>query len=544
MSRIITIDRSNYKINRIIGILWIASFALFKSDISYLFFMLGSLFLIFKTINYSPKQNVNILSLIKLKSINLKESTIGIIIIVLLFIFFPRFHGFLPRANQTHKGKIGYSKTIDNSSITNLLNSSKLAFIAQTGIEIPNERLYWRGRALNFTDGHNWRSVDMKPIKKSFKSKGTIKYQIKYEQDFGGDFILLDTPVKVLESNIGYYLDNSTNTYHTYIKGRKSTVTAMSTVDKRQDERSTRNDKYYLQLPGFLPSDFKQLVVDLKLKNKDIDHIAKMFSVYLNRNEFTYTLNPGDVTTLAKFIKQKRGYCTHFASLFGITLRYLGIPTRLISGFQGGIYNSIGKYYSVSSNDGHAWVEAKINNKWKRLDPTGFIDPSRIKLGGEQYFNNSANKFIQKVKSSDSNFLNYLKQYISVINYKISLFIDNFDISEQRNISKKLKISNKQFFLIGFSIIIIIIIGFYFYLNKTKNKLNPIDKYFLEFVIRCNKNKVIILNTDNLAQMREKLYKYPKAILIVDLYEKVKYQNKKEELLKLKKLIYTNKTFQ
>jgi len=544
MTRIIGIDKSDYKINRFLGLLWIASFALFKSDISYLFFMIISLFLIFKTINIEPNEKVNLIQLFKLKKVNFKEIIIGSFIVILLFIFFPRFYGFLPRANQPHQGKIGYSKEINNSTITNLLNSSKLAFIAETGIKIPNRNLYWRGSVHNFTDGYNWRFVEMKPIRIKVKVKNPLEYKLKYEQDFGGDLILLDTPMSILKSNFGHYSKKTTNTFKSYINGRKSIITATSSINGYQSDLSSRNIKAYLQLPGLTPKVFKKLVVDLNLKNKKINHIIKMFSVYLTKNEFSYTLNPGDVSTLAKFITKKKGYCTHYASLFGITLRYLGIPSRLVSGFQGGIYNEIGGYYSISSNDAHTWVEAKVNNKWIRIDPTGFINPSRIDLGGEQYFSNPSEEFIESMRNKNSNFVNYLKQVLSIANYKLSLFIDSFDLSEQKNISKKLKVSRKIFFLLGFVILIILIFVFYLLTGKRKKELLIHDKYFIYFIKLCAKNDILIEDIDNLAQIREKLLDFPKAIIIVKLYEKIKYQGQVKHTEELKNLIYKKKIFQ
>jgi hypothetical protein len=269
-----------------------------------------------------------------------------------------------------------------------------------------------------------------------------------------------------------------------------------------------------------------------------------MFSVYLTKNEFSYTLNPGDISSLAKFITKKKGYCTHYASLFGITLRYLGIPSRLVSGFQGGIYNEIGGYYSISSNDAHTWVEAKVNNKWIRIDPTGFINPSRIDLGGEQYFSNPSEEFIESVRNKNSNFVNYLKQVLSIANYKLSLFIDSFDLSEQKSISKKLKISRKFFFLLGFVILIVLIFVFYLLTGKGKKKLLIHDKYFKYFIKQCAKNNILIKDIDNLAQIREKLLDFPKAITFVKLYEKIKYQGQAAHTEELKRLIYKKKIFQ
>ena len=144
LTRIAGIDKGNYKINRILGLLWIASFALFKTDVLYLIFMSVSLLLNFKLLKYQDNTRVGLKDLFKLRQINFKEISVSLILIFLLFFFFPRFRGFLPRSSNTQKGQIGYSKKIDNSSTSELQNSSKIAFTAEIPYKIDPEKLYWR----------------------------------------------------------------------------------------------------------------------------------------------------------------------------------------------------------------------------------------------------------------------------------------------------------------------------------------------------------------------------------------------------------------
>jgi hypothetical protein len=66
----------------------------------------------------------------------------------------------------------------------------------------------------------------------------------------------------------------------------------------------------------------------------------------------------------------KKGFCEHYASSMVIMLRGLGIPSRVVIGFYGGEQNEYGNYLIVRQSDAHAWVEALIDNEWKRFDPT------------------------------------------------------------------------------------------------------------------------------------------------------------------------------
>jgi hypothetical protein len=53
-----------------------------------------------------------------------------------------------------------------------------------------------------------------------------------------------------------------------------------------------------------------------------------------------------------------------------IMLRGIGIPARIVNGFYGGERNEFGNYIIVRQSDAHSWVEAVVNGKWKRFDPT------------------------------------------------------------------------------------------------------------------------------------------------------------------------------
>lgn len=69
---------------------------------------------------------------------------------------------------------------------------------------------------------------------------------------------------------------------------------------------------------------------------------------------------------------QKKGYCTYFASAFGVLARCVGIPTRYVEGFMVDYKekDNVGAY-QVGSNNAHAWVEAYIEGiGWIPFEPT------------------------------------------------------------------------------------------------------------------------------------------------------------------------------
>jgi hypothetical protein len=54
----------------------------------------------------------------------------------------------------------------------------------------------------------------------------------------------------------------------------------------------------------------------------------------------------------------------------------------VVTGYQGGIWNPIGGYYTVRQSDAHAWVEVWLPGQgWTRFDPTGVVAPERLQRG-------------------------------------------------------------------------------------------------------------------------------------------------------------------
>lgn len=120
---------------------------------------------------------------------------------------------------------------------------------------------------------------------------------------------------------------------------------------------------------------------------------ARELERYLrDSGQFLYSLNsqPKDtsVDPIEDFLlNTKRGHCEYFATALALLLRSQDIPARMVVGFKGGEWNSLGEYYRFQQLHAHAWVEAYLrpeqipaadrkyfddwdNGGWVRLDPT------------------------------------------------------------------------------------------------------------------------------------------------------------------------------
>ena len=93
------------------------------------------------------------------------------------------------------------------------------------------------------------------------------------------------------------------------------------------------------------------------------------------RQDYRYTLELPSAPVkdpLAYFLfVRKKGHCEYFASSMAVMLRTLGIPSRVVTGFQSGVYNPWTGWQVVRASDAHSWVEAwTATGGWTVFDPT------------------------------------------------------------------------------------------------------------------------------------------------------------------------------
>jgi transglutaminase-like putative cysteine protease len=140
----------------------------------------------------------------------------------------------------------------------------------------------------------------------------------------------------------------------------------------------------YLQLPALSPR-VAALARQVAGDSADPGETARRLAAHLSR-EYRYTLTLERVTALdpvEEFLfVRKAGNCEYFAASLAVMLRTLGIPARVVNGFQRGEWNPYGRYYMVRLRDAHSWVEAWAGRPgWVTLDPS-----PRIALPTTDYF--------------------------------------------------------------------------------------------------------------------------------------------------------------
>ena len=129
----------------------------------------------------------------------------------------------------------------------------------------------------------------------------------------------------------------------------------------------------YLQLPH-LPDRIPALAREVTAGSRSPYEAALKLNHYLS-TQLTYTLVLKQQTTLGpleEFLFVRRsGNCEYFAAAMAVMLRSVGIPARVIGGFQRGDWNPYGAYFMVRMKDAHSWVEAFLDGPgWVTFDPS------------------------------------------------------------------------------------------------------------------------------------------------------------------------------
>jgi transglutaminase-like putative cysteine protease len=312
---------------------------------------------------------------------------------ILLFIFFPRLPPLWHIPIPENKGVTGIGDSMSPGDIAELSQSNALAFriIGDVSKLPPRSELYWRALVLDEYDGQRWTSsfINQQPL---IRQPGEV--------------------VPVSTSGWNYqYLAADPSVF--WVMGLEKSMPLERRYYNRQDwsivprRLTQRVEPIHLQWLGsqntesILPEQFvqrlntqtqahldtqaQQLAQRLYLQSEEDPrrYIRTVLNWY-QQNHFVYTLKPGVLgkNRIDEFLfKFRQGFCEHYASSFVMLMRYVGIPARVVTGYQGGQLAPDGKSWEVRQLDAHAWTEVWIDQRWQRFDPTAMVAPQRIDDG-------------------------------------------------------------------------------------------------------------------------------------------------------------------
>ncbi|MFK8004091.1 MAG: DUF3488 and DUF4129 domain-containing transglutaminase family protein [Polyangiales bacterium] len=144
-------------------------------------------------------------------------------------------------------------------------------------------------------------------------------------------------------------------------------------MDTIPEQLESEDVERYLQLPEGSER-IAGLAREIAGSGPPREQVQRLQTWLRSSGTFEYTLNMPDTRgrdPLEVFLfDARRGHCEYFSSALAVMLRSLGVPSRNVTGFVGGVYNRYGGYYSIRQGDAHSWIEAYVDGAWRTYDPT------------------------------------------------------------------------------------------------------------------------------------------------------------------------------
>ncbi|KGH07290.1 transglutaminaseTgpA domain-containing protein [Comamonas thiooxydans] len=386
----------------------------------------------------------------------------GAPVMVSLFLFFPRMTPLWGVPSDDMAGRSGLSESMRVGEVASLAMDDSVAlrirFDTPEGKEPPANALYFRGPVLSQFDGRRWQAdpvLDAMAMPQLRVSGEPIHYQMLIEPSKRRWLTLLDAaktePQIPPGASVGRLRMSSSLQW---LSWRPITdvlrVDAQSHLDFSHGPlQLTPELKRYLQLPaGSNPRTQalgEHLQAELRAQpgaGADTDRLIASALQRLKTGGYTYTLEPGvvdsDHTADDFWFDSKQGFCEHIASAFAVLMRSMGVPARIVTGYQGGDRNSVDNYWTVRNSDAHAWTEVWIAGRgWVRVDPTGAVAPSRV--GQFQRLSPPPGAFASAVGNFvDTGTLEKLRAVWEAVNNRWNQWVINYTQSRQLNLLQSL----------------------------------------------------------------------------------------------------------
>lgn len=451
-------------------------------------------------------------------------------IAIILFFFFPRIDaafGFLPSFDAGNKVSALSDRLVAGEMAFSAFNN-ELAFRVEfkDGSAPSRPQMYWRAKTMSAERNFQWEVVEPNgndfniaaKIRKSPNQEvGKWRYQILHEKSSDKYLPYLDY---VSESNKGIRLpDYSVYKFRPGITAfsYEGSSTATSTAPKnRVAAFSAPTDIDSLLALDSKPNARLQLLLQQWRENAKSDSdMVKLVYGYFESMPFSYSIIPtslDDNDPLNDFLFNTReGYCEHYASAFTIIMRMLGIPSRVVVGYQGGTPVNNNQFIEVRYSDAHAWSEVWVNNSWQRVDPTATISPERINYGMDalmELWNSGllGNKDSGRALENLLNPTGFKKMFRSFqhswksASYEWNKWVVNYDVNAQRKLLKNLGVEHRNSVVILVLIMAIsalsLLLLYFWQLVPRRIKRGEAQTHYLRFIEKFKRFKLVKMTSE------------------------------------------------
>jgi len=309
-----------------------------------------------------------------------------------MFFFFPRIQPLWGMPQQGKGAVTGLPDEMNMGDLSSLAQSNEIAFrVRFDHDQVPQSRnLYWRGPVLWQFDGTQWLQRRGDP----FRPPAPVDYQqdsiVRYETTLVKSSLkwlpALDLPQQLPDNlPLGHAYQIALFPAANGVTGKRFRL-ASALAYHTTGELSRRDRQDALQLPpGLTIPQTQGLAQRLLQENGGTARgFAEGFLKRLHEEEYYYSLEPppGAGNPEVFLFRDRIGFCEHYASAMVLAARSVGIPARVVIGYQGGELNPLTGDWVVREESAHAWTELWLDGEgWVRFDPTAAVAPDRILQG-------------------------------------------------------------------------------------------------------------------------------------------------------------------
>ena len=332
-----------------------------------------------------------------------RAAIFGAPVVLLLFLLFPRVSPLWGVPSES-VGRTGLSNEMQLGSMSEIANDDSIAMrLRFHGPRPPPEALYFRGPVLSRFDGRQWSSagraasVQIAPPPAIQTIGARLDYELTLEPLRLRVLPLLESSGEPTGSSFAVAGLRATR------RGDLQWLAERSVTERLRFEASaylhyrvgpfvpTQALVEDLQLPPGLNPRTLQWARDLRqrpgLAQADAPALAAAVLAHIRRSAFIYTLAPGRYGEISPHLidefwfDRRLGFCEHFAAAFVVVMRAMGVPARVVTGFQGADPEEIDGYTVVRNSHAHAWAEYwAAGQGWLRADPTAAVAPERVEF--------------------------------------------------------------------------------------------------------------------------------------------------------------------
>lgn len=334
-----------------------------------------------------------------------RTTLLGLPVMVLLFLLFPRIAP-LWGIPADAVGRTGLSNQLDFGAMAEIANDDSIAMrLRFEGPPPPGPARYFRGPVLARFDGRSWR-----PAERLWRGEGeTVRVTgtpLRYELTLEPLRISVLPLLEMAPEPAGAELALEALTLRRgpelqWLAPRPITerlrVSGQAYLDYQAGPPlATAALQNYLQLPPGLNPRTLDWAAALRSEPRftplaapaRAPALAAAVLQHIRTADFVYTLAPGRYGETSPHLidefwfDRRLGFCEHFASAFVVVMRAMGVPARIVTGFQGMDALPQDGYWIVRNSNAHAWAEYWVAGRgWLRADPTAAIAPERVSLG-------------------------------------------------------------------------------------------------------------------------------------------------------------------